>query len=79
MSTTDGTPDRDEPGDRPGRPTEAGRRRGRILVPALIVGVILAIFAFILLVSQLGGDDSEIYQDETGSAPLAVVVTSSPR
>ncbi len=54
MSTTDGAPDRDQRGDPSGRPTEAGRRRGRILIPAIIVGVILAIFAFMLLVSQLG-------------------------
>ncbi len=76
MSTTDGAPDRNQPGDRPGGPTEAGRRRGRILVPAIIVGIILAIFAFILLVSQLGADDEEIYQDETGSAPVPVVVVT---
>ncbi|MFD2094055.1 hypothetical protein [Blastococcus deserti] len=54
MSTTDGTPDRDQPRDRQGGPTEAGRRRGRILIPAIIVGIILVIFAFILLVSQIG-------------------------
>ncbi len=54
MSTNDGTPDRDQPSDHQSGPTEAGRRRGRVLIPAIIVGGILAIFAFILLVSQIG-------------------------
>jgi hypothetical protein len=36
-----------------GRPTESGRRRGRLLVPGIFVGVVLLIFLFILLVSQI--------------------------
>jgi hypothetical protein len=37
-----------------GRSTEGGRKGGRLLIPAVFVGVILLIFLFILLVSQLG-------------------------
>jgi hypothetical protein len=36
-----------------GRSTESGRRRGRLLIPAVFLGVIVLIFLFILLVSQL--------------------------
>jgi hypothetical protein len=44
----------DDP-DRPtGRPTAAGRRRGRILIPAIFIAGIVLIFLFILLVSQIG-------------------------
>ena len=40
--------------DRPtGRSTEGGRRRGRLLIPAVFISVIVLIFLFILLVSQL--------------------------
>ena len=37
-----------------GRSTEGGRRRGRLLIPAVFLGVIALIFLFILLVSQIG-------------------------
>ena len=48
-------PDPHEPhADRPtGRSTESGRRRGRLLIPGIFIGVIVLIFLFILLVSQL--------------------------
>ena len=36
-----------------GRSTESGRRRGRWLIPAVFISVIVLIFLFILLVSQL--------------------------
>ena len=40
--------------DRPtGRSTESGRRRGRLLIPGIFVGLILLVFLFILLVSQI--------------------------
>jgi hypothetical protein len=40
--------------DRPtGRSTEAGRRRARVLIPAVIVGVVLVLILFMVLVSQL--------------------------
>ena len=49
-------PDPHDPhGERPtGRPTESGRRRGRLLIPAVFIGAIVLIFLFILLVSQIG-------------------------
>jgi hypothetical protein len=36
-----------------GRGTESGRRRGRVLIPAVFIGVIVLIFLFIFLVSRL--------------------------
>jgi hypothetical protein len=69
--------DRDQiPGDRPtGRPTDAGRRRARILIPLGILLLIVAVFAYILLVSQRGTDDeSEIYQQENGSASISLLM-----
>lgn len=45
-------PPRDD--DRPtGRSTGAGRRRGRVLIPAVVIGAILLVFLFIFLVSRL--------------------------
>jgi hypothetical protein len=34
--------------------TEAGRRRGRLLIPAVFIAGIVLVFLFILVVSQLG-------------------------
>jgi flagellar basal body-associated protein FliL len=67
--------DRDQtPADRPtGRPTDSGRRRARVLIPLGILLLIVAVFAYILLVSQSGTDDeSEIYQQESSSAPVSL-------
>jgi hypothetical protein len=51
MSTAPQAP-RDD--DRPtGRGTEAGRRRGRVLIPAVVIGAIVLVFLFIYVVSQL--------------------------
>jgi hypothetical protein len=36
----------------PGRPTAAGRRRGRVLIPVAIVVAIVLVFLFIYLVSR---------------------------
>jgi len=49
------TPDPHDPaaGRPTGRSTEGGRRRGRLLIPAVFISVIVLIFLFILLVSQL--------------------------
>lgn len=49
-------PDPHDPHDaRPtGRSTEGGRRRARLLIPALFIGAIVLVFLFILLVSQIG-------------------------
>ena len=68
--------DRDQPpGDRPtGRPTGPGRRRARILIPLGLLLLVVAVFAYMLLVSQTGTeDDSTIYQQETGSAPVSLL------
>jgi hypothetical protein len=54
MSSPAPRPQDDESGRPSGRPTEGGRRRGRLLIPAIFVGVIVLIFLFILLVSQIG-------------------------
>lgn len=54
MSSPARDPHDDDAGRPTGRPTESGRRRGRLLIPAVFVGVILLIFLFILLVSQIG-------------------------
>jgi hypothetical protein len=52
MSTAPQAPRDDD--ERPtGRSAEAGRRRGRVLIPAIFIGVIVLIFLFIFLVSRL--------------------------
>jgi hypothetical protein len=68
------------PDDRPtGRPTGSGRRWGRILIPLGIVLVVAALIVYMLVVSQRGtGDDSEIYQQENGSAPISVLMGAPP-
>jgi len=54
MSTAPQAPRDDHDDDRPtGRSTEAGRRRGRVLIPAVFVGVILVLILFMVLVSRL--------------------------
>ena len=53
MSSPATDPHDPEAGPPTGRSTEGGRRRGRLLIPAVFVSVILLIFLFILLVSQL--------------------------
>jgi hypothetical protein len=54
-SMSSSTPDPHDPqaGRPTGRSTEGGRRRGRVLIPAVFLSVIVLIFLFILLVSQL--------------------------
>lgn len=61
--------------DRPsGRPTPTGRRVGRFGIPALVIGVFVFIFAFILLVSQCGTDDEgEVYDTGSGVVPVTVL------
>ncbi|CCG04261.1 hypothetical protein [Blastococcus saxobsidens] len=61
------------------RPEEAGgtpegRRRGRILIPLVILLVIAAIFAYILLVG-LSNDDAA--EDIGAPAPAPVVATAA--
>ncbi|WP_158544889.1 hypothetical protein [Blastococcus sp. TF02-09] len=54
MSSTAPDPHDHDDGRPTGRSTEAGRRRGRLLIPAVFLGAIVLVFLFILLVSQLG-------------------------
>lgn len=54
MSSPAHHPQDDDAGHPTGRSTESGRRRGRLLIPGIFVGVIVLIFLFILLVSQIG-------------------------
>jgi hypothetical protein len=54
MSTPAPDPHDADAGRPTGRSSESGRRRGRVLIPAVFVGVIVLIFLFILLVSQIG-------------------------
>lgn len=63
------------PNDRPaGRPARTGWRRARILIPLGILLVVVLIFAYILLVAQVGAeDDSTIYQQDDGSAPVSLL------
>ncbi|WP_155858938.1 hypothetical protein [Candidatus Blastococcus massiliensis] len=53
MSTAPQPPRDDDPDLAHGESTEAGRRRGRLLIPAVFIAGIVLIFLFILLVSQL--------------------------
>lgn len=54
-----------------GAPTESGRRRARILVRLAVLVVVLGVITNMLVVAQRGADDeSEVYDDETGSAAV---------
>ena len=55
MSLPPQSPRGDDDAPRPtDQSTGAGRRRGRLLIPGIFIGVIALIFLFILLVSQIG-------------------------
>ena len=43
----------DDPDQPTGRSTGPGRRRGRLLIPGVFVGVILLLILFMVLVAQL--------------------------
>ncbi len=71
MSDTASTRDPEQPGHS-GRPSsEAGRRRGRMLIPGVVLGVILGIFAVLLLVTQCGSSADDVSQGD-GSRTTAV-------
>ncbi len=74
MTTAHGRSPSDEPDKPTGRPTDAGRRRGRVLVPGVIVGVILFVFAFMLLVTRCGSSQDEVGGSRAGSVGVAVGV-----
>ncbi|GAB3197928.1 hypothetical protein GCM10027261_24200 [Geodermatophilus arenarius] len=66
---------------RPPDPDDARRgmqprpKRGRAMFFGTFLGLIVLVFAFILLVSQCGtGDDDEVYEDDPSGAPASVSV-----
>jgi hypothetical protein len=74
MSSAADDPAGHDPDRPPANSTPAGRKRGRVLIPGVIIAAILIVFAFILLVSKCGGDAGEIYgrgADAALSAPVA--------
>jgi hypothetical protein len=58
-SAEDSSPDR-EPERPPVTSTEAGRTRGRVLIPGVLLSAIVIVFVFVLLVSKCGGESGEI-------------------
>ncbi len=75
MAETPRPPDPQDPrrGMRP-RP-----KRGRAVLLGTFAGLIVMVFAIILLVSQCGtGDDDEVYEDEIEGASLVVDGPTSP-
>jgi hypothetical protein len=60
MSSADDTPPGRDAEQPPVTSTEAGRKRGRVLIPGVFLAAIVIVFAFILLVSKCGGDAGEI-------------------
>jgi len=61
MSSAPQTPeDRDPARPSPGI-SDSGRKRGRLLIPGVILAAVLLVFAFMLLVSQCGGDSGSVY------------------
>jgi hypothetical protein len=74
-----GRPAGDESEQPTGRPTPAGRRRGRLIIPGAVIAAIVIVFVFILLVSQCGtGDDGSIYGQPAGAAPASVLDVPHP-
>ncbi|MGY1668722.1 hypothetical protein ACI79O_22830 [Geodermatophilus sp. SYSU D00696] len=76
MSQAARPPDPQEPrrGMPPPRP-----RRGRAVFFGTFLALLVAVFAFILLVSQCGtGDDDEVYDDDVEGAALVVDVAAPP-
>lgn len=71
MSEPQPPPDPDQPRHTGPQSTAAGRRRGRVLVPGVILGVILGIFVVLLLVTRCGSSADDVSQ---GSRPGGVPV-----
>jgi hypothetical protein len=61
MSSADESPESRDPGRPSPGISDSGRKRGRWLIPGVIVAVVLFLVAFMLLVSQCGGDSGEVY------------------
>ncbi|WP_158545883.1 hypothetical protein [Blastococcus sp. TF02A-30] len=54
MHPSSSPPPDDEPDHPTGMSSGAGRKRGRLLIPAVFIAVIVLVFLFIVLVSQIG-------------------------
>ncbi len=81
MSQAAPTPDPDRP-DRLGQhSTEAGRRRGKVLIPGVILAVMLGIVAVLLLITRCGSSVDDVSQgnDSRSTAVTAVVEAGSGR
>jgi hypothetical protein len=63
----------DQPGRPTGRPTPEGRRRGRLLIPGVVIAAIVIVFAIILLVSQCGTDEEGDIYGAGSAAPVSVL------
>jgi hypothetical protein len=64
-----------DPVDNAARPGRSGQKRGRALVPATIIGIIVVVFAVILGVSQCAAPNDQ--NEGAGPAP-AVVSLDTP-
>jgi hypothetical protein len=80
MSEAAPTSDPHQPGRTGRQSTDGGRRRGRLLIPGVVLAVILGIFAVLLLVTRCGSGADEVSQgNDSGSAEGTVVMdTGSP-
>jgi hypothetical protein len=73
MSDNADISDSDRPGQFGRQTTPASRRRGKVLVPGVVLGVILGIFTVILLVTQCGGSSHDVGQGATRSRPAVTI------
>ena len=64
-------PSEDRPEPPAGRPTAAGRRLGRYVIPLVVLGAAAFVIAFMLLVSQCGTDaEGSVHARGSGAAPV---------
>jgi hypothetical protein len=80
MSEHQPASDPDQPRPTEPQSTQAGRRRGRVLVPGVILAVILGIFVVLLLVTRCGSSADDVSQGSPpGTADVhAVIDAGSP-
>ena len=75
MARTPSTPDPQDPR----RGVRSRPRRGRAVLLGTFAGLIVMVFAIILLVSQCGtGDDDEVYEDDIEGSALVVDGAPAP-
>jgi hypothetical protein len=60
--------------DQPRQSSDAGRRRGRVLIPIAILVAFVVIFLFVWLVSRTGSGDDDVDTTDNG-LPAQVAVT----